>query len=62
VISIIGGLGSVPGAILAGLLIGVVEALGSFFLTASYATALVFGMLMVVLLVRPSGLMGSMHA
>ncbi len=61
VISIIGGLGSVPGAILAGLLIGVVEALGSFFLTASYATALVFGMLMVVLLVRPSGLMGSMH-
>jgi branched-chain amino acid transport system permease protein len=62
VISIIGGLGSLPGAVLAGLMIGVVEALGGFFLTASYATALVFAILMLVLLVRPSGLMGSLHA
>jgi branched-chain amino acid transport system permease protein len=62
VISIIGGLGSLPGAVLAGLMIGVIEALGSFFLTASYATALVFAILMLVLLVRPSGLMGSMRA
>ena len=44
VISIIGGLGSLPGAVLAGLIIGVVEALGGFYLTASYATAMVFGL------------------
>jgi branched-chain amino acid transport system permease protein len=59
VIAIIGGLGSLPGAVLAGLLIGVVEAIGSFYLTASYATALVFGLLMLVLFLRPSGLMGT---
>lgn len=62
VISIIGGLGSLPGAVLAGLIIGVVEALGDFYLTASYATAMVFGLLIIVLLLRPSGLMGSFRA
>jgi branched-chain amino acid transport system permease protein len=62
VISIIGGLGSLPGAVLAGLIIGLVEALGSFYLTASYATAMVFGLLILMLLVRPSGLMGSLRS
>lgn len=62
VISIIGGLGSLPGAVLAGLIIGIVEALGDFYLTASYATALVFGLLIVVLLWRPSGLFGPLRS
>jgi branched-chain amino acid transport system permease protein len=62
VISIIGGLGSLPGAVVAGLLIGVVEAIASFYLSASQATALVFGILMLVLLLRPSGLMGSFRS
>jgi len=62
VIAIIGGLGSLPGAVLAGLIIGVVEAFGDFYLTASYATALVFGLLMLVLLFRPAGLMGSFRS
>jgi branched-chain amino acid transport system permease protein len=62
VIAIIGGLGSLPGAVLAGLIIGVVEAFGGFYLTASYATALVFGLLMLVLLFRPAGLMGSFRS
>jgi branched-chain amino acid transport system permease protein len=62
VISIIGGLGSLPGAVLAGLIIGVVEALGGYYLTASYATAVVFGLLIVMLLLRPSGLMGSFRS
>jgi branched-chain amino acid transport system permease protein len=61
IISIIGGLGSLPGAVIAGLLIGIVEAVGSFYLTASYATALMFGILMLMLLVRPAGLMGSVR-
>lgn len=62
VIAIIGGLGSLPGAVLAGLIIGVVEAFGDFYLNASYATALVFGLLMVVLLLRPAGLLGSVRS
>jgi branched-chain amino acid transport system permease protein len=62
VISIIGGLGSLPGAVLAGLIIGVVEALGGFYLTASYATAMVFGLLILMLLLRPAGLMGSFRS
>jgi branched-chain amino acid transport system permease protein len=62
IISIIGGLGSLPGAVLAGMLIGVIEAIGSFYLTASYATAMVFTLLMLMLLLRPSGIMGSSRA
>jgi branched-chain amino acid transport system permease protein len=62
IISIIGGLGSLPGAVLAGMLIGVIEAMGSFYLTASYATAMVFTLLMLMLLLRPSGIMGSSRA
>lgn len=62
IISIIGGLGSLPGAVIAGLLIGIVEAIGSFYLTASYATAMMFGLLMLTLLLRPAGLMGSVRA
>jgi branched-chain amino acid transport system permease protein len=61
IISIIGGLGSLPGAVIAGLLIGVIEAVGSFYLTASYATAMVFGLLMLTLLLRPTGLMGTVR-
>jgi branched-chain amino acid transport system permease protein len=62
VISIIGGLGSLPGAVLAGLIIGIIEGLGDFYLTASYATALMFGLLILMLLLRPSGLMGSLQS
>jgi branched-chain amino acid transport system permease protein len=62
VISIIGGLGSLPGALLAGLLVGVIEAAGDYFLTASLGTALVFGLLVACLLVRPSGLFGTVQA
>jgi branched-chain amino acid transport system permease protein len=59
VISIIGGLGSLPGAVLAGLLVGIVEAMGSFYLSASAATSIVFALLILVLLARPTGLLGS---
>lgn len=59
VIAIIGGLGSLPGALVAGLLVGFIEAAGNFFLTASLGTALVFALLVLFLLVRPSGLFGT---
>lgn len=61
IIAIIGGLGSLPGALVGGLLVGVIEAFGSFFLTASLSTAMVFGLLVLTLLVRPGGLFGSMR-
>ena len=44
------------------LVVGVIEAAGDYFLTASLATALVFGLLLVCLLVRPSGLFGTAPA
>lgn len=62
VIAIVGGLGSLPGALLAGFLVGIIEAGGDFFLTSSLSTALVFGLLMVMLLVRPTGFFGTARA
>jgi len=56
VIAIVGGLGSVPGALIAGLLIGVAEALSGLYLTDSFGNVVVFGILIVTLAVRPSGL------
>jgi branched-chain amino acid transport system permease protein len=58
VIAILGGLGSLPGALVAGLLVGMLEAAGGLFVTASLGNTLVFALLMVVLLVRPWGLFG----
>lgn len=56
VIAIVGGLGSVPGALLAGLIIGVAEALSGLYLTASLGNVVVFGILLLTLVFRPSGL------
>jgi branched-chain amino acid transport system permease protein len=56
VIAIVGGLGSVPGALIAGLLIGVAEALSELFLTDSFGNVIVFGILLLTLIIRPAGL------
>jgi len=56
--SIVGGFGSIPGAILGGLLIGVVENLGGFYISTSYKDAIAFVILIAVLLLRPSGFFG----
>ncbi len=58
VIAVLGGLGSVGGALAGGLLIGFVEALSSLYISASLGTAIVFGILITVLLYRPWGLFG----
>jgi branched-chain amino acid transport system permease protein len=58
VIAVVGGLGSVGGALVAGLLIGLVEAVSSLYITASLGNAMVFAILIAVLLFRPSGLLG----
>ncbi|MBI3964698.1 MAG: branched-chain amino acid ABC transporter permease, partial [Chloroflexi bacterium] len=55
----IGGMGNTYGAILAGFLIGILETLTVAYGSASYRDALVFGLLVVILLVRPAGLLGT---
>jgi len=56
--AILGGIGSVPGAVLAGLIIGLSEAAAVQFIGAEWRAAVAFAILMAVLLVRPTGLFG----
>ena len=56
--AVLGGIGSMPGAVLGGLVIGLVEALTAYYLGQALAPAVVFAMLIAVIIVRPSGLLG----
>jgi len=56
--NIIGGYGSIPGAILGGLALGVVETLGASYISVPYKDAFAFAMLLAFLMVRPQGLFG----
>jgi branched-chain amino acid transport system permease protein len=56
--NIIGGYGSIPGAILGGLALGVVETLGAAYISVPYKDAFAFLMLLLFLMVRPQGLFG----
>jgi branched-chain amino acid transport system permease protein len=56
--NIIGGFGSIPGAILGGLAIGIVETLGAAYISVPYKDAFAFIIVILVLLVRPQGLFG----
>jgi len=58
VVMMLGGLGNVTGAVLGGLLLGVIEVLGAGYLASSYRDAFAFGALVLILLVRPEGLLG----
>ena len=58
IIVIVGGMGSLPGAMLGGVLIGASEALAGLILQPSLKSAFSFGLLILVLLVRPQGLLG----
>jgi branched-chain amino acid transport system permease protein len=55
---IVGGMGSVWGAVLGGLLIGVCEVLGIHFFGAGFANIVVYGMLLAILMFKPEGLLG----
>jgi branched-chain amino acid transport system permease protein len=58
IIVILGGLGSMPGAMLGGVIVGVAEALSARFIEPSFKSAISFALLILVLLVRPQGLLG----
>ncbi len=56
--AVVGGIGSLPGAMLGGLLIGLAESFATGYISSTYTNLLVFALLIVVMLVRPSGLLG----
>ena len=58
VVCVLGGLGSVPGALIGGLVLGIVESFGSFWFGPEHAVTLSFTVLLVLLFVRPSGILG----
>ena len=56
--AVLGGIGFIPGAMIGGLTLGVLEIMGVAYLTSSYKDAIAFGILILVLLIRPQGLLG----
>ncbi|MBR0050845.1 MAG: branched-chain amino acid ABC transporter permease [Firmicutes bacterium] len=56
--AVFGGIGSIPGAFLGGLLLGVIENLAKAYISTQISDAIVFGVLIIVLLVKPAGLLG----
>ena len=58
IIIILGGMGSIPGCILAGFILGIIESFGTFYFDVAFATTLSFVLVILMLLIRPQGLMG----
>ncbi len=56
--AVFGGIGSIPGAMLGGFLLGIIEIFSKSYISTSLSDAIVFGVLIVVLLVRPTGILG----
>ena len=58
VAAVLGGIGAIPGAMLGGILLGVIESFSQAYISTQLSDAIVFGVLILVLLVRPAGLLG----
>ncbi len=56
--AVFGGIGSIPGAFIGGIVLGVVENLSKAYISSQLSDAIVFGVLIVILLVRPTGILG----
>jgi len=61
IIVVLGGLGSIGGALVGGIIVGLIESVGPQFMTATWTEAIVYGLFLVVLFVKPSGLFGQKH-
>ncbi len=61
IIVVLGGLGSMGGAIIGGIIVGLIESIGPQFMTATWTEAIVYGLFLLVLFVKPSGLFGEKH-
>lgn len=56
--AVFGGIGSIPGAMLGGILLGIIETFSKAFLSSQFSDAIVFSVLIVILLVKPAGILG----
>lgn len=56
--AVFGGIGSIPGALIGGILLGIIEILGRAYISSQLSDAIVFAVLIVVLLVKPTGILG----
>jgi branched-chain amino acid transport system permease protein len=56
--AILGGLGSIPGAIVGGLLFGVIEAISAGYISSAYTKGIAFIIMVLVLMIKPSGIVG----
>ncbi|MEC7765021.1 MAG: branched-chain amino acid ABC transporter permease [Pseudomonadota bacterium] len=59
--AMLGGIGNLPGAVVGGLVLGLLEAFGSFYISSDFKDAIAFGVLLLTLFLRPSGLLGRAH-
>jgi branched-chain amino acid transport system permease protein len=56
--AVIGGIGSIPGAMMGGMLVGLAESFTSAYISSTFQNVIVFGVLVLVMLIRPRGLFG----
>ena len=58
VAAVLGGIGSVPGAMIGGVMLGIIETMAKAYLSSQYADAISYSILIIILLVKPAGLLG----
>jgi branched-chain amino acid transport system permease protein len=56
--AILGGIGNIPGAMLGGMILGIVESLGAGYLSPQWKDVIAYALLALILIVRPTGLLG----
>ena len=59
--AVVGGIGSIPGAVIGGFILGMIEVMTRAYLSSSYADAIVFLVLILVLIIKPTGILGNME-